>query len=177
MQDTKTIIDRSQSIWELIDKANPKLKRDFGFCISIEGFDDLQGELGSVLDFDLDELIDLNKSSMLWAVYLSDIIGHLNVSIERYKNMLDIYEYLDSISVKDPDEFQINAPKYKIDSRNIPIAIQIVTERKNDLTAFVKILKVLATSLDAYKDYASANYYKTSSLIASSRCRAYNNAF
>lgn len=177
VQDTTTTNNKLPPTWDLIDKVNQKLQKDFGFQISIEGFDDLQGELGSVLDFDLDELIDLNKSSMLWSLYLSDIVGCLNIAIEQYKNMMDIYEYLDSISVKNPDEFQMNAPKYKIDSRNLPIAIQVVAERKKELTTLVKLLKILATSLDAYKDYASANYYKTAALIASSRCRSYNTAF
>lgn len=177
MQVTTAVIEKLPPTWDLIDQINPKLHRDFGFRISVEGFDDLQGELGSVLDFDLDELRDLNKSVTLWASHLTDTIGCLEIAIGQYKNMLDIYEHLDSIAIKDPDDFQRTAPKYKIDSRNIPIAIKTVAERKGELSGFVKRLKVLASALEACRDYMTANYYKTAALIASSTSRAFNTAF
>ena len=176
-QVTTAAINKLPPTWDLIDRINPKLQKDFGFRISVEGFDDLQGDLNSVLDFDLDELRDLNKSVTLWASYLTDLIGYLEIAIGQYKNMLHIYDHLDSIAIKDPDDFQRTAPKYKIDSRNVPMAIKTVEERKNELSAFVKCLKVLASSLAAYRDFMTASYYKTSALIVSSTSRAFNVAF
>jgi hypothetical protein len=120
------------------------------------------------LEYDIDLMRELNKDILIWHNYFTDIIGLLTKSCEQYKNVSDIYTYLLSISVTDADAFAITAPKYKIDTTNIPYAIKEIEQKQTDVSAVVKNFKLAISKLTSYDKFVVGEYYKTSRIIRAS---------
>ena len=163
-------------IARLLPPINRKLQNDFGYTINLDGLDEYRNILSDLLDLDLEALLNAAKETMIWRSYLVDATGLLDIAIGKYQNVLDIYEYLDSVSIKDPDEFALAAPKYKIDSRNLPVAIKEVQAKKEEVVRFVKAIKMLRSDLDSVANYMLAMHYRCSALIISSDRRMSNAA-
>lgn len=162
----------------LIDSINAKLQKDFKYSINIDGLDVLINDLLDIsLECDLDTMRELNKSTTLWAAYLSEINSLLNIAMEQYKNVQDIYAYLVNIAITDVDTFQLIAPKYKIDTTNLPYAIKEVERKNQESKDFVKTLKTVVSRLDSYEQLMKAGYYKTSRVIRSISRRERNISF
>ena len=85
----------------LIQKIQPKLKDNYKIEISIDGLQEMVNELENVLDVDYDSLRQLNKESLLWYQYITDLSSILLVYQDRFKNTLDVYSYLSFFSKKD----------------------------------------------------------------------------
>ena len=158
-------------------RINNQLQRDFGITVNLEGLDDIREEFDFILDYQIDELRELNKSCLLWATYLTDLHGVLFFYSDQYKNVRDIYEYLLSISVKDTDEFIEVAPKYKIDVTDIPYAIKILEDKVENLSLTIKDFKIMMSDIESYKKLMIANYYRSSKLIQNSTKREWNVSF
>lgn len=169
--------DNIKNIMALMAEINPKLKKDFGINLTIEGFVSYRDSVNGVTDVDADELQNICKSSMLWHIYLTDISGLIDVAIGKYQLVLDVYRYLDSIAVKDPDAFQIEAPKYRIDSRNIPIAIQVLEGKIEDVEELLKALKIVSSAMKTYAEYADDYSKKIAATIYAYNSRMQNNSF
>ena len=67
--------------------------------------------------------------------------------------------------------FAITAPKYKIDSTNIPYAIKEIERKQADVSNLVKSMKLAISKLTSYDKFVIGEYYKTSRII-----RAFNKA-
>lgn len=153
----------------LLSKISEKTKRDFGYEIGIFGFENLYNNLvDEALEYDIDLMRELNKDTLMWHNYFTDIIGLLTKAGEQYKNVSDIYTYLLSISVTDSDLFAITAPKYKIDTTNIPYAIKEIEQKQTDVSAVVKKFKLAISKLTSYDKFVVGEYYKTSRIIRAS---------
>jgi hypothetical protein len=161
----------------LITRINNKIKNDFGITITLEGLDEIRDEFNFVLDYQIDELKELNKSCLLWITYLTDLNGILFFYSDQYKNVRDIYEYLVSISVKATDEFIAVAPKYKIDVTDIPYAIKFLEDKIENLSQTIKDFKIMMSNIESYKKFMIANYYRSLKLIQQSTKREWNVSF
>lgn len=161
----------------IIDAVNTKIIVDFKYAINISGLDVFIYNTNELTDVDIDELRMINKAASEWHSYLSHLIAVLNMSLDKYCNMLDVYKYLDSISVKQPELFQLSAPKYKIDATNLPYAIKIVESKNKEYSLLIKQIKLLIGKLESYSAYSSAIYFKTSGLMRSIERRKRNYAF
>lgn len=164
----------SISIATLLPPINRRLRTDFRYEINLEGLEEYREHLSELMDLDVDSLMSAAKGTMLWKIHLVDSISVLDVAIGQYQNVLDIYTYLDSVAIKDPDEFALNAPKYKIDSRDLPLAIKIVQAKTDETAKFVKALKMLRAELDACADYMLAKHFKCVALVIGSERRMSN---
>ena len=162
---------------KLLSEINPKIFQSFGMQVNLNGFDSLINDLETVLDNDVSSLQDLSKCIINWNTYIADQIGLVSIILEQYKNVGDVYDYLDSISIKDPDEFLTLAPKYKILANDVPSAIKVLEAKKSDLDRFIKLLKVILAKLISYDKYLNGNYYKVSGLIRSAQKRERNISF
>lgn len=157
---------------KLLSKISDKTKQDFGYEIGISGFENLYNNLvDEALESDIDFMRELNKGTTIWHNYFTDVIGLLSKFAEQYKNVSDIYTYLLSISITDQDLFAITAPKYKIDSTNIPYAIKEIERKQADVSNLVKSMKLAISKLTSYDKFVIGEYYKTSRII-----RAFNKA-
>lgn len=160
-----------------IDAINTKLGPDFKYTIDLRFLDEFFANTNDLMDVDEDSLRNVNKASSEWHSYLENLIALLQMSLDRYNNMLDIYKYLESISVKQVDLFQLSAPKYKIDATNVPYAIKIVEQKNKEYSLLTKQIKILIGKLESYNAYSIAIYFKTSGLIRSLERRQRNYAF
>ena len=165
------------SLNRIIDAINVKIGPDFKYTINITGLDEFLINTNDLMDVDEDSLRNVNKASSEWHSYITNLIALLEMSLDRYNNMLDIYKYLESISVKHVDLFQLSAPKYKIDATNVPYAIKIVEQKNKEYSLLVKQIKILIGKLESYDAYSVAIYFKTSGLIRSIERRQRNYAF
>lgn len=164
------------NLLSLLPAVNQKLNRDFGYTVDIG---ELNGELSAldeVLDFDVENLLNAAKESILWKTYTADVRAILEIALGKYKNVLDVYEYLDSISVKDPDLFSRTAPKYKIDTRNLPLAIKELQAKKEELGYYVKAIRMIIADCSSVEDYLNAIHHKCNALVLSAERRAFNSA-
>ena len=161
----------------IIDAVNAKISVDFKYEINISGLDMFIYNTNELTDVDIDELRLINKSASEWHSYLSQLVAVLNLSLDRYCNMLDVYKYLDSIAVKQPELFQTSAPKYRIDATNLPYAIKTVENKNKEYSLLVKQIKLLIGKLESYSAYSSAIYFKTSGLMRSIERRKRNYSF
>lgn len=153
----------------LLSKISEKTKRDFGYEIGISGFENLYNTLvDEALEYDIDLMRELNKDTIIWHNYFTDIIGLLSKACEQYKNVSEIYTYLLSISITDADLFAITAPKYKIDSTNIPYAIKEIEQKQSDVSDVIKNFKLAVSRLTSYDKFVIGEYYKTSRIIRAS---------
>lgn len=153
----------------LLSKISDKTKRDFGYEIGISGFENLYNTLvDEALEYDIDLMRELNKDTIIWHNYFTDIIGLLSKACEQYKNVSEIYTYLLSISIIDADLFAITAPKYKIDSTNIPYAIKEIEQKQSDVSDVIKNFKLAVSRLTSYDKFVIGEYYKTSRIIRAS---------
>ena len=178
MHATDTIdLDHVKSTTKMILAVNDRIYRDFNIFVCLDGFGDFCDAVNRVIDSDPCELREINKASLLWYAYLSEMSGLIETYAGQYKNIADIYAYLDSIAVKDSDTFQLVAPKYKINTTNLPAAINVLAEKTRDIGELNKGVKILLSRLESYKKYALMSYYKTSALIQSSLKRERNAAF
>ena len=162
----------------MISTVNAKLLKDFKYEISIVGLDMLVNNLLDIsLECDMDAMRDMNKSTSIWATYLSETVGLLTIAIEQYKNVQDIYAYLVNIAITDVDQFQLVAPKYKIDTTNLPYAIKEVENKNKEIKTFVQTLKVIISRLESYEQLMRAGYYKTGRVLRSFARRERNLSF
>ena len=153
----------------LLSKISEKTKRDFGYEIGISGFENLYNTLvDEALEYDIDLMRELNKDTIIWHNYFTDIIGLLSKACEQYKNVSEIYTYLLSISITDADLFAITAHKYKIDSTNIPYAIKEIEQKQSDVSDVIKNFKLAVSRLTSYDKFVIGEYYKTSRIIRAS---------
>ena len=158
----------------LIQKIQPKLKDNYKIEISIDGLQEMVNELENVLDVDYDSLRQLNKESLLWYQYITDLSSILLVYQDRFKNTLDVYSYLSFLSKKDKNNFMLMAPKYKIPTRNIEDAVVLLANKKSEMEIFVKDLNTLMKFLESYRRYMIFHYFRTSRLINHSYARYKN---
>lgn len=165
-----------KNLLSLLPAVNQKLRRDFGYTVEIGELHKELGLLDEVLDFDIDNLLRAAKETIIWRTFVADVKGVLEVALGKYKNVLDVYEYLDSISVKDPEVFAISAPKYKIDTRNLPMAIKELQAKSDELGYYVKAIRMILADLESVEDYLRAIHHKCSSLVLGAERRSYNNA-
>ena len=162
----------------LINNINAKLFKDFKYEVSIAGLDVLVNNLLDVsMEYDMDEVREMNKSTSIWATYLSEVNSLLSIAIEQYKNVQDIYAYLVHIAIADVEQFQLVAPKYKIDTTNLPYAIKEVETKNKEIKTFVQNLKVIISRLESYEQLMRAGYYKTGRLLRSFAKRERNISF
>ena len=153
----------------LLAKISEKIKRDFGYEIGISGFENLYNNLvDEALEYDIDLMRELNKDTIVWHNYFTDVLGLLGKACDQYKNVSEIYTYLLSISITDGDLFASTAPKYKIDSTNIPYAIKEIEQKQSDITAEVKSVKLAISKITSYDKFVIGEYYKTSRIIRAS---------
>ncbi len=165
------------SLNRVIDIVNARIGPDFHYTIDINGFDEFLFNTNDLSDVDIDTLRTINKASSEWHSYIVNLTSLLAMSLDRYSNMVDIYNYLTSISVKNVDLFQLSAPKYKIDATNVPYAIKIVEQKTKEYSLLVKNIKILIGKLESYDAYSVSIYFKTSGLIRSIERRQRNYAF
>lgn len=158
----------------IIDKVNERLLAQYNINIDLGEIDTFADDLRFVLDNDFETLYELNHACTVWMVYLQDIYSLLNMYLDQYVNVLDVYRYLDSISTTDPDQFDLIAPKYKIDTRSRPVAIKYLESKTEETNSFIKSLKLLISRVDSYIDFITSNYYRTSKLMLSSKSRLIN---
>lgn len=158
----------TKSFNALVDSTKDKLENNFNFSINIDGFDKLAEELDLVLDVDYDSLRQLNKETLFWYEYLSDLESMTEIYLDRFKNTLEIYTYLQFLTKKDKNEFLRLAPKYKISTRVFDDAVMELTKRKSDMELFVRNLKNIVKFLESYKRYTLFHYFRTSRLIRTS---------
>jgi hypothetical protein len=162
----------------LISNINSKLLTDFKYSLDISGFDDLVEQLfDETIEYDADLLRELNKSVIIWGAYFNDILSLLHISIEQYKNVQDIYDYLVDIAITNVDEFQLVAPKYKIDTRNLPLAIKEAEQKNSDSKEYVKKIKTIILRFESYEELMRSGYYKTSRLLRHIESRSRNISF
>lgn len=162
----------------MITSVNAKLLKDFKYEISIAGLDALVDNLLDVsLECNIEEVRDMNKATSIWATYLSETVGLLTIAIEQYKNVQDIYAYLVNIAITDVDQFKLVAPKYKIDTTNLPYAIKEVENKNKEIKTFVQTLKVIISRLESYEQLMRAGYYKTGRILRSFARRERNISF
>lgn len=157
-----------------IEQINNRLSSQYGVTINLGEVDAFMDDLRMVLDNDFDTLYELNHACSYWVVYLQDIMSLLSLYLDQFVNVLDVYNYLDSISTLDPDQFDIIAPKYKINTRNRPIAIKELESKMEDTNDYIKSLKLLISKIDSYIEFITANYYRTSKLMYSTTSRLIN---
>ena len=161
----------------IIHKVEERLRLDFGYVVDITGFSDLKMELQQVPDYDVEALKQCNNSVLMWIPYVQDLCSLIYLSLDRYKNVLDIYEYLESISVKDSEQFYRLAPKYKIERGLIEDMLSVLEAKKNQYVELTQHLKILYSRLDAYRKFLDENYHRTLRLIYSAEQRSFNVAF
>lgn len=156
---------RCNSILPLIKATEDKLYKNFNFKINIDGLNDLFKEIDKVLEIDNDNLYRINKEILIWYSYISEIHALIEIYIDRFKNTLDVYSYLDALSKEDINEFSLIAPKYKINTRDTVAAVIELNQRKEEMNIFIKNLKGLNKVLLSYKNFLKSHYFKTNRLM------------
>jgi TRAP-type C4-dicarboxylate transport system substrate-binding protein len=101
----------------------------------------------------------------------------LEIALDKYKNINDIYDYLMFISINKTDEFTLVAPKYKIDTTDLPYAIKDLEQKQKVLKDFIKDIKTVMARLESYDQLVIAGYYKTSKNIRALNRRMRNTSF
>lgn len=162
----------------LLEKINKKLEIDFHYSIDIDGFELFQLDLlDVVLESDIDALWEANKAAIIWHNHFVDANGLLEIALDRYKNMNDIYDYLMFLSINNTDEFTLVAPKYKIDTTNLPYAVKDLEQKQKALKDFIKDIKTVMARFESYDQLSIAGYYKTSKNIRAINRRMKNTSF
>jgi hypothetical protein len=84
---------------------------------------------------------------------------------------------LDSISIKNSEQFQLEAPKYKIPSDDLSAAIVLLKQKTDENLVIVKNFKTFLSYIESYIKFTKAVYYKTSAMIRQSEFRKINVSF
>lgn len=161
----------------VISILNEKLLLDFGYTLSLNSFDEFYTFCINVTDVDIDSSRFVVKASLQWIPYLTDLVGLIDMAIDQYKNVLEIYEYLDHIAIKKVDEFLIVGPKYKINTNDIPYAIKELEQKTADVQLIIKSLKIVKSRIESYINFVIAKYYKASQIVRTSQKREKNISF
>lgn len=161
----------------LVDKLNPIFKSQYNIEIDLNTFVDYKCAVDDMMDNDIDTIRGINKASSMWTSYFVDIYGVAFLICDAYKNVRDIYAYLDSISIKNSDQFQIEAPKYKIPSDDISSAIIRLKQKTDEVTNTIKDFKLFLSYIEGYIKLTKAVYYKTSAMIRQHEFRLINASF
>lgn len=161
----------------LLSILNEKLIIDFGYEININSFNEFYNYCMSSSDIDIDSMRFIVKASLSWMQNLTDTIGLIDIAIDQYKNVLDIYDYLDNIAINNVDEFLIVGPKYKINTTNSVYAIKELEEKTSEIQMVIKSLKIAKSRIESYINFATSKYYKASQLVRTSQKREKNILF
>ena len=165
------------NLFRLVDELNPIFNARYNMEIDLNNFVGYKCEVDDMMDNDVDNMRYLNKASVLWTSYLTDLYGISFSIYDSYKNVHDIYVYLDSISIKNSDQFQLEAPKYKIRSDDLSAAIIMLKQKTDENNDILKKFKSFLSYIEAYIKFTKAVYYKTSSMIRQSEFRKINASF
>jgi hypothetical protein len=165
------------SMLRLVDKLNPLFKSQYNIEIDLNAIVDYKCAVDEMMDNDIDSIRAINKASSMWTSYLSDIYGIAFLICDSYKNVRDVYSYLDSISIKNSEQFQLEAPKYKIPSDDLSSAIIILKQKTDDVTNIIKDFKSFLSYIEGYMKLTQAVYYKTSKMIRQNEFRVINTSF
>lgn len=149
----------------LISAIEDKLASNYGIILSLDGLDEMSKELEHTQENDYDTLRILNKETLYWSNYLIDMQSMLSIYLDRYKNIYDIYNYLQKLTKSDKSEFLKIAPKYKISTRDTETAILELANKKSEIEIFIKNLEALIKMLLSYSRYMTFHYYRTARLI------------
>ena len=161
----------------VIDILNEKLLLDFGYELSLRDFDEFYKFCIISTDVDIDSMRHIIKVSTMWETQLIDMVGLIDMAIDQYKNVVEIYEYLDKIAIKNVDEFIKVGPKYRIDTNDIPYAIKDIEQKTKDVQLIIKSLKIVKSRLESYIKFTTNSYYKASNIVRNSQKREKNISF
>lgn len=156
---------RSYNIKPLIAATEDKLLKNFNFSLNLDGIDDVFKEIDKILEFDIENLQKLNKKILMWYSYLSEVQPLIEFFIDRFKNTIDVYDYLDFLSREDISLFSSIAPKYKINTRDTVSAMIELGEKRTEMTIYVRNLKAMNKILLSYINFFKSHHYKTNQLI------------
>ena len=161
----------------IISILNEKLLLDFGYTLNLNAFDEFYMFCMNATDVDVDSSRFIVKASSQWSAYLTDLVGLIDMALDQYKNVFEIYEYLDHIAIKKVDEFLIVGPKYKINTNDIPYAIKELEQKTADVQLIIKSLKIVKSRIESYINFSIARHYKASQLVRTSQKRERNISF
>lgn len=161
---------------KLLEAVNRRLMTQYKVSIDFGSIEEFMDDLRMTLDNDVETLHELNHGCIVWMQYMQDIASMLSIYIDQYSNVLDIYDYLSSIANVDADQFDLVAPKYKISTTSRPVALQELDERIEDVTTFLKALRLLLARVESHISFLNTSYYRTSKLIFSARSRLINSS-
>ena len=156
---------------------NEKLLLDFGYELSLQDFNEFYKFCIITTDVDVDSMRHIVKVSTMWESQLVDMVGLIDMALDQYKNVVEIYEYLDNIAIKKVDEFIKVGPKYHIDTNDIPYAIKDIEQKTKDVELIIKSLKIVKARLESYIKFTTNSYYKASNVVRNSHKREKNISF